>query len=169
LDRTDEAQKNSTKSYIENFFVQFAAVNQEKGTNLKLADPDVFGNTNLSEIKYNSTDEQVKDIVRKRIELSTGTAFEVIRTRIDKMGVTQPNVQRVPGTGRIAVEMPGVKDIDKVKKMLQTSAKLQFWEVQQIQEVYPYFQTLGTLVSAKADSMGVAKNTNLKIKFKFKV
>ncbi len=160
LDRTDEAQKNSTKSYIENFFDQFAAVNQEKGTNLKLADPDVFGNTNLSEIKYNSTDEQVKDIVRKRIELSTGTAFEVIRTRIDKMGVTQPNVQRVPGTGRIAVEMPGVKDIDKVKKMLQTSAKLQFWEVQQIQEVYPYLQTLGTLVSAKADSMGVAKNTN---------
>lgn len=160
LDRTDEAQKNSTKSYIENFFDQFAAVNQEKGTNLKLADPDVFGNTNLSEIKYNSTDEQVKDIVRKRIELSTGTAFEVIRTRIDKMGVTQPNVQRVPGTGRIAVEMPGVKDIDKVKKMLQTSAKLQFWEVQQIQEVYPYLQTLGTLVSAKADSMGVPKNTN---------
>ncbi len=160
LDRTDEAQKNSTKSYIENFFDQFAAVNQEKGTNLKLADPDVFGNTNLSEIKYNSTDEQVKDIVRKRIELSTGTAFEVIRTRIDKMGVTQPNVQRVPGTGRIAVEMPGVKDIDKVKKMLQTSAKLQFWEVQQIQEVYPYLQTLGTLVSAKADSMGVPKNIN---------
>lgn len=161
LNKTDVAQKNSTNSYIDEFFVQFDAVNKQKGTNLKLADPEVFGNTNLTEIKYNTSDADVKNIIRKRIDLSTGTAYEVIRTRIDKMGVTQPNVQRVPGTGRISVEMPGVKDIDRVKKMLQTSAKLQFWEVQQIQEVYPYLQTLNSLISVKGDSMGVAKTTNL--------
>lgn len=160
LDRTDQVQKNSTKSYIDDFFIQFDAVNKEKKANLKLADPEVFGNTNLTDIKYNTTDAEVKDIVKKRIELSTGTAYEVIRTRIDKMGVTQPNVQRVPGTGRISVEMPGVKDIDRVKKMLQTSAKLQFWEVQQINEVYPYIQTVNSIVSLKADSLGVAKLTN---------
>jgi SecD/SecF fusion protein len=56
--------------------------------------------------------------------------------------------------------MPGMKDIDKVKKMLQTSAKLQFWEVQQVPEIAPYFQTLTTMVAAKGDSMGVAKNVN---------
>ncbi len=56
--------------------------------------------------------------------------------------------------------MPGMKDIDKVKKMLQTSAKLQFWEVQQVPEIGPYFQTLTTMVAAKGDSMGVAKNVN---------
>ncbi|AZA93399.1 bifunctional preprotein translocase subunit SecD/SecF [Chryseobacterium nakagawai] len=160
LNKTDEAQKNSTKSYIDNFFEQFDAVNKAKGTNLKLADPELFGNTNLSEIKYNTTDEQVKSIVKRRIDLSVGTAFEVIRTRIDKLGAIQPNVQRVPGTARISVEMPGMKDIDKVKKMLQTSAKLQFWEVQQVPEVAPYFQTLTTMVAAKGDSMGVAKNVN---------
>ncbi|MDQ1095743.1 MULTISPECIES: protein translocase subunit SecD [Chryseobacterium] len=160
LNKTDEVQKNSTKSYIDNFFEQFDAINKAKGTNLKLADPELFGNTNLSEIKYNTTDDQVKSIIKRRIDLSVGTAFEVIRTRIDKMGAVQPNVQRVPGTARISVEMPGMKDIDKVKKMLQTSAKLQFWEVQQVPEVAPYFQTLGTIVAAKADSMGVAKNTN---------
>lgn len=160
LDKTDQVQKNSTRSYIENFFDQFALVNQQKKTNLKLADPEIFGNTNLSEIKYNTTDEEVKNIVRKRIELSTGTAYEVIRTRIDKMGVTQPNVQRVPGTGRISVEMPGIKDIDRVKKMLQTSAKLQFWEVQQVPEVFPYYTTVDQLVRAKGDSMGVPKTTN---------
>ncbi|MDM1553477.1 protein translocase subunit SecD [Chryseobacterium indologenes] len=160
LNKTDEAQKNSTKSYIDNFFEQFDAVNKAKGTNLKLADPELFGNTNLSEIKYNTTDEQVKSIVKRRIDLSVGTAFEVIRTRIDKLGAIQPNVQRVPGTARISVEMPGMKDIDKVKKMLQTSAKLQFWEVQQIPEIAPYFQTLTTMVAAKGDSMGVAKNVN---------
>ncbi|AKK73838.1 preprotein translocase subunit SecD [Chryseobacterium gallinarum] len=161
LNKTDEVQKNSTKSYIDNFFEQFDAINKAKGTNLKLADPELFGNTNLTEIKYNTTDEQVKSIVKRRIDLSVGTAFEVIRTRIDKLGAIQPNVQRVPGTARISVEMPGMKDIDKVKKMLQTSAKLQFWEVQQIPEIAPYFQTLTTMVAAKGDSMGVAKNVNL--------
>lgn len=160
LNKTDEVQKNSTKSYIDNFFEQFDAINKAKGTNLKLADPELFGNTTLSEIKYNTTDEQVKSIVKRRIDLSVGTAFEVIRTRIDKLGAIQPNVQRVPGTARISVEMPGMKDIDKVKKMLQTSAKLQFWEVQQVPEIVPYFQTLTTMIAAKGDSMGVAKNVN---------
>lgn len=160
LNKTDEVQKNSTRSYIDDFFDQFDAVNKTKGTNLKLADPELFGNTNLTEIKYNTTDEQVKSIVKRRIDASVGTAFEVIRTRIDKMGAIQPNVQRVPGTGRISVEMPGMKDIDKVKKMLQTSAKLQFWEVQQFPEIAPYFETLTTMVAVKGDSMGVAKNVN---------
>ncbi|KMQ63079.1 preprotein translocase subunit SecD [Chryseobacterium angstadtii] len=160
LNKTDEVQKNSTKPYIDNFFDQFEAINKAKGTNLKLADPELFGNTNLSEIKYNTSDDQVKSIIKRRIDLSVGTAFEVIRTRIDKLGAIQPNVQRVPGTARISVEMPGMKDIDKVKKMLQTSAKLQFWEVQQVPEIAPYFQTLATMVAIKGDSMGVAKNTN---------
>ncbi|WP_261511502.1 protein translocase subunit SecD [Chryseobacterium paludis] len=160
LNKTDEVQKNSTKAYVDNFFDQFEALNKAKGTNLKLADPELFGNTNLTEIKYNTTDEQVKSIIKRRIDASVGTAFEVIRTRIDKMGAVQPNVQRVPGTARISVEMPGMKDIDKVKKMLQTSAKLQFWEVQQVPEIGPYFQTLTTMIPIKGDSMGVAKNVN---------
>ena len=161
LDRTDKAQKNSTKNYIENFFTEFDAVNKEKGTNLKLADPEIFGNTNLTEIKYNSSDDEVRNIIRRKISASEGSAYEVIRTRIDKMGVTQPNVQRVPGTGRISVEMPGSKDIDRVKKMLATSAKLQFWEVQTVQEVIPYLEQLSTIVPLKADSIGVSKNANL--------
>jgi SecD/SecF fusion protein len=160
LNKTDEVQKNSTKSYIDNFFEQFDAINKAKGTNLKLADPELFGNTTLTEVKYNTPDDQVKSIVKRKIDASVGTAFEVIRTRIDKMGAVQPNVQRVPGTARISVEMPGMKDIDKVKKMLQTSAKLQFWEVQQVPEIAPYFQTLTSMVAAKGDSMGVAKTTN---------
>ncbi|MEJ5051583.1 protein translocase subunit SecD [Chryseobacterium culicis] len=160
LNKTDEAQKNSTRPYIDNFFEQFDVINKAKGTNLKLADPEIFGNTTLTEVKYNTPDEQVKSIVKRKIDASVGTAFEVIRTRIDKLGAIQPNVQRVPGTARISVEMPGMKDIDKVKKMLQTSAKLQFWEVQQVPEIAPYFQTLTTMVAAKGDSMGVAKNVN---------
>lgn len=161
LNNTDAAMKNNTKQYIDVFFDEFDKVNQAKGTHLKLADPELFGNTKLSEIKYNTSDDQVKRIVKTKIDQSIGTAFEVIKTRIDKMGAVQPNVQRVPGTGRISVEMPGIKDIDRVKKMLQTSAKLQFWEVQQVNEIYPYFEQLQNIVNTKADSLGVPKNTNV--------
>ena len=162
LDRTDKAQENSTNSYIQNFFVQFDIVNKEKGANLKLASPEVFGTQNLSsEIKFNTSDEEVKKIITQKIEASIGAAYEVIRTRIDKMGVTQPNVQQVPGTGRILVEMPGIKDIDRVKQMLQTSAKLQFWEVGTIQEVFPYLEEMSKNVIVKGDSMGVKKGFNL--------
>ena len=161
LDRTDKVQTSSTNSYIENFFTQFDAVNKEKGANLKLSNPEIFGTQNLSsEIKFNTPDEEVKKIITNKINTSIGAAYEVIRTRIDKMGVTQPNVQQVPGTGRILVEMPGIKDIDRVKQLLQTSAKLQFWEVQQIDEVAPYLEKIASVVAAKGDSMGVQNNFN---------
>lgn len=162
LNRSDKAQRSSTKTYIDIFFEQFEIVNQEKNANLKLADPEIFGNNNLTLVKYNTTDAEVKKIVKTKIDQSVGTAFEVIRTRIEKTNPSvQPNVQRVPGTGRISVEMPGVQDIDRVKKMLQSSAKLQFWEVQQVQEVYPYFEQLNTIIAASGDSIGVPKKTNL--------
>ncbi|KUY26411.1 protein translocase subunit SecD [Elizabethkingia ursingii] len=162
LNRTDAAQKFSTKTYIDNFFVQFDAVNKEKGTNVKLSNPEVFGTQKLSDqIKFNTPDDEVKKIISKKVDASVGSAFEVIRTRIDKLGVTQPNVQRVPGTGRILVEMPGIKDIDRVKKLLQTSARLQFWEVQTAGEIAPYFQQLTSVVMTKGDSIGVNKNMNL--------
>ena len=161
MDRTDKVQTSSTNSYIENFFTQFDAVNKEKGANLKLSNPEIFGTQNLSsEIKFNTPDEEVKKIITNKINTSIGAAYEVIRTRIDKMGVTQPNVQQVPGTGRILVEMPGIKDIDRVKQLLQTSAKLQFWEVQQIDEVAPYLEKIASVVAAKGDSMGVQNNFN---------
>lgn len=80
LNRTDRAQKSSSKQYIEDFFNQFEIVNKEKGTNLKLADPEIFGNTNLTEIKFNTPDDQVKNIIRRKIDASVGTAYEVQNT-----------------------------------------------------------------------------------------
>ncbi|SDE32482.1 protein translocase subunit SecD [Riemerella columbipharyngis] len=161
LKNTNEEQKHSTRPYIDDFFTQFDKLNKEKGANLKLSNPDVFGTQKLSsEIKFNTSDDEVKKIIKRKIDDALGSAYEVIRTRIDKMGVTQPNVQRVPGTGRISVEMPGVTDVDRIKKMLQTSAKLEFWEVQQFPEIAPYFEQLNKLVLAKPDSLGVPKNTN---------
>ncbi len=162
LNRTDAAMRNSGDSYINTFFREFDALNRERGTSVKLSDPEIFGTQRLSDqIKFNTPDAEVKDIIRRKIDASVGAAYEVIRTRIDKLGVTQPNVQRVPGTGRILVEMPGIKDIDRVKKLLQTSARLQFWEVQTADEVAPYLMQLSNVVLTKGDSIGVGKNARV--------
>ena len=73
------------------------------------------------------TNDQVKPILRTKIDESITSAFEVLRKRIDKFGVTQPNIQRLGNSGRILVELPGAKDIDRVKKLLQSTAQLEFW------------------------------------------
>ena len=73
-------------------------------------------------------DNEVKPIIRRKIDESITSAFEVLRKRIDKFGVTQPNIQRLGQTGRILVELPGAKDVERVKNLLQSTAQLEFWE-----------------------------------------
>ena len=74
------------------------------------------------------SDDQVRPIVRRKIDESIVSAFEVLRKRIDKFGVTQPNIQRLGTSGRILVELPGARDVERVKKLLQSTAQLEFWE-----------------------------------------
>ena len=73
------------------------------------------------------TDAEVKPIIRRKIDESIVSAFEVLRKRIDKFGVTQPNIQRLGNSGRIRVELPGAKDVARVKNLLQSTAQLEFW------------------------------------------
>ena len=124
LDEADILQKSSDEPYVESFFKSFELV---KG-DVKLASPNIFANRTLSdEINFEMNDEETKT-VRKKIDESIVSAFEVLRKRIDKFGVTQPNIQRLGSTGRILVELPGVKDIDRVQYLLQSTAQLEFWE-----------------------------------------
>ncbi len=134
LARADELQKESQDDYVNLFFEAF-----EETPDAKLASPDVFANKNLSDdINFEMSNAQVKPIIRKRIDESITSAFEVLRKRIDKFGVTQPNIQRLGNSGRILVELPGAKDIDRVKKLLQSTAQLEFWHVFKGQELAPF-------------------------------
>ena len=150
----DEASKNSNSDYVELFFESFEAASN--GTT-RLASPDIFGNRGLSEeIKdLNMGDDQVKPILRTKIDESIVSAFEVLRNRIDKFGVTQPNIQRLGSSGRILVELPGAKDVDRVKELLQTTAQLEFWETFKYNDVANFLftanETLKTVVEAKKD------------------
>ena len=125
LNDAEELQKDSQDTYLESFYTAFDAI---KG-DTKLASPDIFANRELSEeINFNMSDDEVKPIIKQKIDESIVSAFEVLRKRIDKFGVTQPNIQRLGSSGRILVELPGAKDVDRVKSLLQSTAQLEFWD-----------------------------------------
>ena len=125
LDDADFLQKSSDQPYIESFFEAFE---DNKGS-INLSSPDIFANRTLSdEINFEMSDDDVKPILRKKIDESIISAFEVLRKRIDKFGVTQPNIQRLGNSGRILVELPGAKEVERVKNLLQSTAQLEFWE-----------------------------------------
>ncbi|WP_369048600.1 protein translocase subunit SecDF [Tenacibaculum sp. UWU-22] len=127
LAKADEAQKNSQDNYLDLFYKEFTTLSN--GT-IKLSDPSIFGNKTLrGKIDFKKTDAEVKPILQEEINTSINTAFEVLRSRIDKFGVVQPNIQRIGNSGRIQIELPGAKDIDRVTKLITSTAKLQFWEV----------------------------------------
>ncbi|RTE53517.1 protein translocase subunit SecDF [Arenibacter aquaticus] len=121
----DAASKNSDATYIDLFFEAFDNI---KG-DTKLASPDIFANKGLSDvINFQMTDDQVKPIIRTKIDESIVSAFEVLRERIDGFGVTQPNIQREGNSGRILVELPGARDIARAQDLLSSTAQLEFWE-----------------------------------------
>ncbi|ESU25855.1 protein-export membrane protein SecD [Flavobacterium limnosediminis JC2902] len=129
-----EATKNreGNQDYLDAFFIAFDQVSN--GTT-KLSSPEIFANRNLSEINFTMTDAQVKTIIRKKVSESVESAFRVLRERIDKFGVTQPNIQKLGESGRILVELPGAKDIDRIQKLLQSTAQLEFWETYKTDEI----------------------------------
>jgi SecD/SecF fusion protein len=125
LNDAEELQKDSQNTYLEDFFEAFEAIDE----NAKLASPDVFANRTLSdEITFNMSNDEVKPILSSKIDESIISAFEVLRKRIDKFGVTQPNIQRIGNSGRILVELPGAKEVERVKGLLQSTAQLEFWD-----------------------------------------
>lgn len=121
----DQASRSSDDTYLNLFFEAFDNI---KG-DTKLASPDIFANKGLSdEINFQMSDNEVKPIIRRKIDESIVSAFEVLRERIDGFGVTQPNIQREGNSGRILVELPGARDITRAQELLSSTAQLEFWQ-----------------------------------------
>ena len=136
LEAADARLKNSNATYLDLFFEEFEKI----AGDTKLSDPSIFGTKALSEkIGFNEDNATVKVTLQEEINSSIGTAFEVLRSRIDKFGVTQPNIQRIGKSGRIQIELPGAKDIERVTKLITSKAELQFWEVYSNAEMQNFF------------------------------
>ena len=149
LSDAEEMQKNSQNTYLEDFFIAF---DQIKGDS-KLASPDIFANRTLSEeISFDMTDDQVQPILKIKIDESVTSAFEVLRKRIDKFGVTQPNIQRLGNSGRILVELPGAKDVERVKGLLQSTAQLEFWDAFRGEDFLSFIIQANEVVKSKISS-----------------
>ena len=137
LEAADEKLKESNENYLDLFYAEFERISNGA---IKLSDPAIFGTKALRDkIDFNKTNEEVKAVLQTEINVSITTAFEVLRSRIDKFGVTQPNIQRIGTSGRIQIELPGAKDIDRVTKLITSKAELQFWEVFTNMEMQPFF------------------------------
>jgi SecD/SecF fusion protein len=107
----------------------------------------VFGTYDMRErIKPETTNEEVIRIIRTEAESAMSNSFNVLRNRIDRFGVTQPNIQRLGTTGRILVELPGVKEPERVRKLLQGTASLEFWETYENSEVYPALEEANRVI-----------------------
>jgi len=125
LDDADELQKQSDQTYLESFFDAF----DSNPDPTRLTSPEIFGNRTLSsDVSFDTSDDDLKSILRTKVDESIVSAFEVLRKRIDKFGVTQPNIQRLGTSGRILIELPGAKDVDRIQNLLQSTAQLEFWE-----------------------------------------
>jgi SecD/SecF fusion protein len=146
------ANQKGNQTYLDAFYDAFDA--NSKGS-VKLASPDIFANRSLQGeggVDFQMTDAEVKKVISRKVDESVESAFGVLRKRIDKFGVTQPNIQKLGESGQILVELPGAKDVDRIKNLLQSTAQLEFWETYKIEE-------MGTFLMAANESL---KKTEIK-------
>jgi len=146
---TAQTQLNAGgKDFISLFVNEF----EKLSPNVKLA--DFFSNQdNAQQLKANASNSEVKTYLSKEATSAIDRSFFIIRSRIDGFGVVSPNMQKQEGTNRILIEMPGVQDKERVHKLLQGSAELQFWQVYQNEEVYPIMENINkTLASVLKDT-----------------
>ncbi len=108
----------------------------------------IFGTMDMQgRIDPETTDEQVITVLREEAESAVSNSFNVLRNRIDRFGVTQPSIQKIGNTGRILVELPGVKEPERVRKLLQGTASLEFWTTYTESEIAPYLREANALLA----------------------
>lgn len=129
---------------------------------------EIFATQQLKgKVSTQSTDKEVEEALRAEVQSAIDNSFNVVRNRIDKFGVVQPNIQKLEGQeGRIMVEMPGIREPERVRKLLQGSANLEFWETYNSEDVTPYLRQLDQRVANNtdvADTTAVADTTKAQV------
>jgi SecD/SecF fusion protein len=153
------AQQRAVSSST-NFVDLFAEEFKKIAPDTKLA--SIFSNSsNRGTLSLESSDNQVTNYVKKEVDGAFDRAFRIIQTRVDKFGVSNPNLQRLSGTNRIQVELPGVDNPQRVRKLLSGAAKLEFCEVYTMQEIAPAFDGLSAILLQMDAESKAAEKTNL--------
>jgi SecD/SecF fusion protein len=144
MELASERQENSEGDFV----TLFGQAYEEVDPNAKLASIFLFEFKDKG-ITVNSTNNEVLKVLKEESDGAIDRSYQILRTRIDRFGVAQPNIQKLEGSGRILVELPGIKDPKRVRKLLQGTAQLEFWETYNFNELYPYFAEANTKLAEK--------------------
>ncbi|MBR5663583.1 MAG: protein translocase subunit SecD, partial [Bacteroidales bacterium] len=132
--QASEQHLNSQKDFVDLFGEAYAKLDP----NARLASIFLYEFKDKG-ITVNSTNDEVLKVIKDETDSAIDRSYQILRTRIDRFGVAQPNIQKLEGSGRILVELPGIKDPKRVRKLLQGTAQLEFWETYNFSEIYQYF------------------------------
>ena len=147
-----QKQKTSGEDFLTLFFESF----YELDPNAQLA--SVFSTFELRDkVSLTSTNQEVEKVVTEEVQGAIDNSFNVLRTRIDRFGVVQPNIQKLSQTGRILIELPGIKEPERVRKLLQGSANLEFWETYDLAEILPQLSQINNEFAAQNASTEAAQ------------
>lgn len=154
IDMANEKLKTSPKDYV----TLFAESYKELAPEGKLA--AIFANqNNKDKVKPSSSNDEVLNYIRDEANQAIDRSFQILRARIDKFGVTQPNIQKLEGSGRILVELPGIDDPKRVRKLLQGSAKLEFYETFTNAEAFKYLSDANSILAKSLAAEKAGKGT----------
>ncbi len=148
-------QQNSQKDFVTLFGESF----NEIDPNARLASIFLYEFKDKG-ITTNSTNEEVMKVIRAEAEGAIDRSFQILRTRIDRFGVTQPNIQKLATSGRILVELPGIKDPKRVRNLLQGTAQLEFWETYNFTDLYTFFDEANKRLADMASSSQTASSAS---------
>ena len=124
------AQEDSQDDFVSLFAVEYEKLSPNNGLAV------IFTSQLKDKVKINASNQEVIDVLKLEVEDAINRSFNILRSRIDRFGVTQPNIQRLETAGRILVELPGIKDPERARKLLQSTAQLEFWETYEYRDLF---------------------------------
>ena len=141
-----KAQEDSQEDFVTLFGTEYEKLSPNNGLAV------IFTSQLKDKVKINATNSEVLDVLKIEVEDAISRSFNILRSRIDRFGVTQPNIQRLETAGRILVELPGIKDPERARKLLQSTAQLEFWETYEYSELFQSLENVNTYLRQTASA-----------------
>ena len=154
ISNTLKAQEDSQDDFVTLFGMEYKKLAPGENTGLSA----IFSTPDLRDkVKFSSTNQEVIAVLKVEVEDAISRSFNILRSRIDRFGVTQPNIQRLKTAGRILVELPGIKDPERARKLLQSTAQLEFWETYEYAEVFQGLESVNAYLRETAEAVTIDK------------
>ena len=152
IKNTLKAQENSQDDFVTIFGREYEKIAPAANTGLSA----LFSTPDLRDkVQFSSTNLEVIEVLKIEVEDAISRSFNILRSRIDRFGVTQPNIQRLETAGRILVELPGIKDPERARKLLQSTAQLEFWETYEYSELFQGLESANVYLRETVESVSV--------------